>query len=352
MIKVIWYQFVKVYVKIGLFFLMKKISIHGKENIPKKGAIMFIPNHQNALLDAILIPTNTARNTHFLTRAAVFKNKKVAMIFDSLNMLPVYRIRDGFNTIEKNLAIFEKCFKILKRQKALEIFAEGEHHIDRRILPLKKGFARIILGTLKKHPDLEIKIVPVGINYDSHLGFPSSTSIYFGKPIIANQYFNLENPDLQFKEIISVVTKSMKELTLHVDDVKNYDAIIQKLNTNNVNYLNPNEANELLENIHQLPDNPLPKPQQKNWFLPLQILAKMNSFFPLLIWRKLRTGITDILFINTFRFALITTLFPIFYLFQASIVYYFFNLNYAIGYLVICIILGVISTKTTPLTPK
>ena len=40
----------------------------------------------------------------------------------------------------------------------MEIFAEGEHHIDRRILPLKKGFARIILGTLLQYPDLEIKI--------------------------------------------------------------------------------------------------------------------------------------------------------------------------------------------------
>ena len=349
MIRVIWYQLVKIYVKIGLFFLMKKISIHGKENIPKKGAIMFIPNHQNALLDAILIPTNTSRNTHFLTRAAVFKNKKVALIFDSLNMLPVYRIRDGFNTIEKNLAIFEKCFKILNHKKALEIFAEGEHHIDRRILPLKKGFARIILGTLLQYPDLEIKIVPVGINYDSHLKYPSSTSIYFGEPIDANQYFNIKNPDLQFKEIISVVTKAMKKLTLHVDDVENYDAIIQKLDTNNINYLNPFEANKLLENIDQLPDNPPPKPQQKNWFLPLQLLAKMNSILPLLIWRKLRNGITDILFTNTFRFALITTLFPIFYLIQAAIIYYFTNLNYAIGYLIICIILGIISTKTTPI---
>ena len=50
---------------------------------------------------------------------------------------------------------------------------------------------------LLKYPDLNIQIVPVGINYDSHLNFPSSVSIYYGKPILANSYFNVENPDLK-----------------------------------------------------------------------------------------------------------------------------------------------------------
>jgi len=350
--KNIWYNSFKAFVKLGLFFLMKKISVYGKENIPKKGAILFIPNHQNALVDAILVPTTNPRNTHFLTRAAVFKNKNIANFFNSLNMLPIYRIRDGANTIEKNFEIFERCFEILKNEKALEIFAEGEHHLDRRIIPLKKGFARIISGTLQKYPTLDIQIVPVGINFDSHLNFPSKVSIYYGEPILANPHFNLEEPDLRFAEIMKLVSNAMKKLTLHVEDVKNYDAIIQKLEANSINYLNPFEANEMLKNIDSLPDNPPPITPPINWLAPIHFLAKLNSFFPLLIWRKLKTGITDILFTNTFRFALITVLFPLFYLLQSAIVYYFFNLKIAFIYLISCIVLGLISTKTMKATPK
>jgi 1-acyl-sn-glycerol-3-phosphate acyltransferase len=349
MLKAIWYQLVKSYVKIGLFFLMKKITVYGKENIPKKGAVLFIPNHQNALIDAILIPTTNTRNTHFLTRAAVFKNEKIAKFFDTLNMLPVYRVRDGLKTIQKNTAIFEKCFKILKQQKGLEIFAEGEHHLERRIIPLKKGFARIILGTLQKYPDLEIQIIPVGINFDYHLAYPCSTAIYYGKPILANKYINAQNPDLKFSELISVVTNAMKKLTLHVENIENYDAIISKLEANGIDYLNPTSANELLKNIDKLPELNTKKQQTTNWFYPLQLLAKINSIIPLLIWRKLQAGITDILFTNTFRFALITTLFPLIYLIQAAVIYYFFNLNYALVYIVFSILLGIISTKTTPI---
>lgn len=351
MVKTIWYQFVKSYVKLGLFFLMKKITVHGKENIPKKGAVIFIANHQNALLDAILIPTTNPRNTHFLTRAAVFKNTKVAKLLDSINMLPVYRVRDGLNTIEKNLAIFDKCFKILKKQKALEIFAEGEHHIERRIIPLKKGFGRIILGTLQKYPDVEIQIIPVGINFDSHLVYPCSATIIYGKPIKANDFINVKNHDSKYSDLISVVSNAMKQLTLHVEDLKNYDTIIKKLENNNVDYLNPKAANELLKNIDSLPEHAAPKHQPKNWFLPLQVLAKINSFIPLLIWRKLKAGIKDPLFINTFRFALIATLFPLFYLLQSAIVYFIFDLKYALYYIALCIFLGIISTKTTP-TPQ
>jgi len=345
-LRTLWYKIMRAYMKIGLFFLHKNITVHGTQNIPKKGALLFIPNHQNALIDALLIPTTNNRNTHFLSRAAVFKNKNIAKFLSTLNMLPVYRIRDGVSTIENNLPIFEKCFEFLQQKKTIEIFAEGEHHLDRRILPLKKGFARIILGTLKKYPDLKIQIVPVGINFDSHLSFPGSVSIYYGKPICANDYVDIQNPDLRFSKIIKVVEDAMKKLTLHVDDVQNYEAIIKKLEANNIDYLNPFEANKMLENIEELPDNPLCELKKTNWFAPLHFIARLNSFFPLLIWRKLKGKITDILFTNTFRFALIVTLFPLFYLIQAGIIYYFLNLSYALLYLVACIILGIISKKT------
>ncbi|AMC12107.1 hypothetical protein Lupro_12920 [Lutibacter profundi] len=331
--------------KIGLFFLHKKIIISGKENIPKKGAVLFVGNHQNALIDAILIPTTTKRNIHFLTRASAFKNKIVDKILRSLNMIPVYRIRDGINTVEKNIFIFKQCFEILKNEGSIEIFAEGNHHLERRIFPLKKGFARIILGTLQKYPNLKILIVPVGINYDSHLNFPSSVSIYYGKPILVNTFINVENPDVRFLNIINEVSSALKKITVHIEDKDNYNKIITKLNALKVDYTNPYEVNEILKNIDKLPI-PTAKKIQVNWFAPVHLLAKVNSIFPLLIWKYLKSTIKDPVFTNTFRFALILTVFPIFYLIQTYIVYCFFNLKYALIYLIISIVLGIISKKT------
>lgn len=322
------------------------MSVYGKENIPEKGAVIFIGNHQNALIDAIVVPTTNNRNSHFLTRASAFKIGLVDQILRSLNMIPVYRVRDGVRTIEKNFVVFEQCIEILEQEKAIQIFAEGEHHLKRRIIPLKKGFARIILGTLQKYPDLPIYIVPIGINYDSHLNFPSSTSIYYGKPILANQFIDIKKPDLKFTEITNQVSIALKNLTLHVDDLANYDEIIVKLETMGVDYLNPFEANKLVENLDAIPSAEKVKKENFNWYTPLHLLAKLNSVFPLLIWKYIKPKIKDVVFTNTYRFALITTLFPLFYLIQTAIVYYFFNLKIAVIYLLCSILLGIISTKT------
>jgi len=334
------------YLKVGLFFLHKKITVIGKENIPKKGAILFVGNHQNALIDAILIPTTTSRNIHFLTRASAFKTKLISGFLSSLNMIPVYRIRDGIRTLEKNIAVFEQCFEILKNEGAIQIFAEGNHDLKRQIRPLKKGFARIILGTLQKYPNLEIQIVPIGFNYDSHLNFPSSVSIHYGKPILANNFIDTKNPDIRFSKIIKEISSALKELTLHIEDSENYDEIITKLNAIKADYTNLDEVNKLVKNIEVNPSKLITKENNFNWFTPIHLITKLNSIFPLLIWRYVKSSINDLVFTNTYRFALVMTLFPLFYLIQTGIIYYIFNLKSALIYLVSCIILGVISTKT------
>lgn len=336
----------RAYIKTGLFFLHKKINVVGKKNIPKKGPVIFIGNHQNALIDAILIPTTNKRNIHFLARAAAFKNKPISTFLSSLNMIPVYRIRDGFGKIEKNFEIFEKCVELLNKGKAIEIFAEGEHHLFRRIMPLKKGFARILTSALRKYPDLEIQIVPVGLNYDSRLKFPASVSVHYGKPILANNFIEINKPDLRFTKIMNRVNSSLKELTLHVEDLENYEDIISKVTSLNIDYTDPIEANKIVKNINNIQSKSTAKNKNINWFSPLHLITKVNSVFPLLIWKYIKPKIKEEIFTNTYRFALIATVFPFFYLIQTGIIGYFINSTIALLYLGISILLGAITAKT------
>jgi 1-acyl-sn-glycerol-3-phosphate acyltransferase len=64
----------RIKVKIALHFYFSKIKVYGKENIPKNKAIILVANHQNALVDPLLIATHTRLKPYFLTRASVFKN--------------------------------------------------------------------------------------------------------------------------------------------------------------------------------------------------------------------------------------------------------------------------------------
>jgi len=56
-LKTVWYYFFKILLKTSLFFMSKKIIVNGKENIPKKGAILFMVNHPNGLIDPLIVTT-------------------------------------------------------------------------------------------------------------------------------------------------------------------------------------------------------------------------------------------------------------------------------------------------------
>lgn len=339
-----WYNFLKGIFKIGLFFTLKKLVVKGKENIPKKGPVIFIANHQNAFIDAILIPTTNNRNTYFLTRSNPFKNKIIAKILYWSNMYPVYRIQDGVNTIKMNDQIFKNCHELLFSHQALQIFAEGLHHLDRKVYPLKKGFARIIHGTLKKYPDLDIQIVPVGINYDHHLNFPASASVIYDKPIRANDYIDLKNPDLRYQELTSTVRKALKKLTLHIEETENYEELIQHLESLGIDYLDPEKAYETYTNRANL--KPAKQEIKPQWFFRVAItLWKINSLIPLFLWHKFSKKITERIFTSTFRFAFALVVFPLFYALQTALIGYTFSIEIALLYALLTITLSLIRVK-------
>jgi len=148
-----------------------------------------------------------------------------------------------------------------------------------------------------------------------------------------------------------VVSKGMKKLTLHIEDTKNYNSIIEKLEANSIDYLNPFEANKMVANIDKLPTKLIKKKKDIQWLAPVYLIAKLNSIVPIIIWKYFKGKISDILFTNTFRLGLIATIFPLFYILQSILVTYFFNLKIGALYLCSCILLGLISTKTMKVNP-
>ena len=82
--KKIWLYSVRSYVSIGMFFYFKRIDVFGFENIPKDKPVLFLGNHQNALLDPLLIAIKCGRFSFFLTRAGVFKKPLVIQDKDSV----------------------------------------------------------------------------------------------------------------------------------------------------------------------------------------------------------------------------------------------------------------------------
>ncbi|WP_369047594.1 lysophospholipid acyltransferase family protein [Tenacibaculum sp. UWU-22] len=348
MLKTAWYYFVKLYVKTGLFFYTKKIKVSGLENIPKKDAVLFVSNHPNGLLDPLIIATHNPRINHFLVRAAVFKNPLTKKILASLNLMPIYRIRDGKDQLSKNNEIFNHCFELLKNKETLLIFPEGTHNQMRRIRPINKGFTRILFGAIDKYPDLEITVIPVGITYQKVSFFPSKIALKYGKPIRANTFYNRENLHNATNTLKEKVKTALEKNTVCITQEKNYTNTLSKLNKANVDFTNVDAVNQML----QKETYPLPKKATKNYTKPLLYLIVLNSLIPYFLWKKIEKKIDEIEFIDTFRFGLNTVLFPLFYALQSLVIYRICNLKIASMYFIASFLLVFIYSKSYPTNTK
>lgn len=221
-----WYLFWRyTVVGNGLKFFYKKFKKSGQENIPDGKPILFVPNHQNSFMDALLVANSSKPVIYFLTRAKAFKPKLIGMYLWSINMMPVYRVRDGLSSVQKNNEIFDKCIEYLKNNDAILVFAEANHNLKRRIRPLSKGFTRIAFGAVEKFNwDLDLHIVPVGINYTDHRRGRNTVHVIYGESIPVSRYkeaFAEDENDAshQMKEDVS---DAMKKLVFHAEDLKEY----------------------------------------------------------------------------------------------------------------------------------
>ncbi|KAG1141850.1 hypothetical protein G6F37_005621 [Rhizopus arrhizus] len=79
--------------------------------------------------------------------------------------------------------LYDKVHERLNTGECIVIFPEGGSHDRSELLPLKAGFAIMALGAMIENKDLDIKIVPVGLNYFHPHRFRSRAVISYGAPI-------------------------------------------------------------------------------------------------------------------------------------------------------------------------
>jgi 1-acyl-sn-glycerol-3-phosphate acyltransferase len=231
------YQILRIYGHLVHSAFYKKIIVKGKNNIPKDKPVIFAPNHQNALMDPMGVLFTQKRQTIFLTRADIFNNPILLKIFTFLKMLPVYRIRDGAESLQNNERIFNQSVKILesKDQLALALFPEARHTDKRALLPLKKAVPRIAFRALEQNNyDLDVQIVPVGIYYSEYTPSQSTLQINYGKPIAVKDFEAIykDNNQKGMAALKDRIAEGIKEEIIHIGNTEHYDTFefVRKFN--------------------------------------------------------------------------------------------------------------------------
>lgn len=214
-----WWYYVRFWIKLAIKLFYRRIEINGRENYPRSGAVLLAPNHQNAFMDALVPSAFAERPIHYLTRSDVFNNRWMAAFLHSINMMPVYRQRDGIGNLAKNEAIFERCREILRNGETLLIFPEATHLGERRLRPLSKGFTRILFGALEDEATPEIHVVPLGINYSHYHKTGSRLIVNYGAPISVSAYrdTHTENAPRAMGALRDDVQKALSAEVVHLE---------------------------------------------------------------------------------------------------------------------------------------
>ena len=394
--KSFWYNILYHYVAFwhNKIFYRKIVKLN-EDNIPEKDPAIFTPNHQNALMDALAMLFTVKRQLVFMARSDIFK--KFAPILYFLKILPIYRIRDGIDSLKNNKKVFDKTVEVLNANNGLVILPEGSHKWERKLRQLKKGFARIafqtqLSGTLKA----PLKIIPVGIDYDDYIHCRSRLLVNFGEPFEISRFLDEyeKNPATALNRVKEELSKRMKKLIIHIESKKHYDFINEwRVYYRNEMCLligsNPSseadgffadqqlvkmldktaaENPEIIERMESIYNNILKKLKQFDLkitdlnanvnfffltvrfflltiFFPFFIYGAINHVFPFFLPYYISRKVEDVTFHSSFMFVLTMLFFPVFYFIQSLIVFFLFTGETALLYLLSLPLSAAISWK-------
>ncbi|MBQ4127047.1 MAG: 1-acyl-sn-glycerol-3-phosphate acyltransferase [Alistipes sp.] len=221
------YNLLRYYVDFTLKLSYRNIRYVGLDKVPQDGSVIYAPNHTNALMDALVILAMDRKPKVFVARADIFRRPLLAKIFTFLKIMPIMRIRDGFDEVKKNNQTIEKAVDVLRDKVPFCIFPEGQHQAKYSSLPLSKGIFRIAFQAQELMPDTPLYIVPVGMRYGSFFRFRSTVRVEIGDPINVGQFIGEHNAistQEQINLMRDMLAERMRQSIFHIPNDEDYDA--------------------------------------------------------------------------------------------------------------------------------
>jgi 1-acyl-sn-glycerol-3-phosphate acyltransferase len=209
------------FLRFGFRLFYNKVHIKHIGNFPTDGPVLLVSNHPNSFMDALVIGAYLPRPTHFLARGDAFKNPILAKVFKTYHMLPVYRISEGKENIEKNFETFDASYNAINKAEVVLIFGEGLCENNWALRSLKKGPARIANRAWNSNDvSKDMVILPVGLTYEHYDGAGKSLIINYGTPITKNDMKESLSSPTFVQQLNDKIATALQELAYINKDLK------------------------------------------------------------------------------------------------------------------------------------
>jgi 1-acyl-sn-glycerol-3-phosphate acyltransferase len=196
------YRIIKWITGIALHWFYRDIRIVGRDQIPLSGPLLVAVNHQNALVDSLIVGWVIPRRIAMTAKATLVDNPAIAFLFKILNVVPLRRASDearkpGTTGLDRtrNAGAFREILGLLAGGGAVLIFPEGKSHNESGLEPLKSGMARLALQARDEQGVRGVQILPLGLVFEdkgapgtvvgARVGIPISVDDWDGKDAAA-----------------------------------------------------------------------------------------------------------------------------------------------------------------------
>ncbi len=229
-------QLFHLFISVALRLFFRRIEVAGVEKVPKDGAIIFVLNHPNGLVDPGIVFVSLSRRVSFLAKSTLFDVPVGGYLLRLIEALPVYRRIDAGSDQAKNQFTFQNCEELLARGRCIAIFPEGISHNETKLQPIKTGAARIALGALAVGKDNNelvekgLKIMAVGLYYTSKTAFRSEALIRYGEifdvePVELDE--NSEPPRDKVVELTKKIEAALQNVTLNLENTDELETVLK-----------------------------------------------------------------------------------------------------------------------------
>lgn len=181
--------------------LFLPVRYHNVERLTGDAPFILMGNHQS-MLDPVIAAIPVKRyQIRFIGKKELWKNKLIAKVFTSMNMIPV----DRHNT---DMEAMRACMRVTREGGILGIFPEGTRYHKGLMEELESGVALIAMRS-------RVPLIPVYIT--GKLKLFRRTDVYVGEPIsmedLREQGVNKETCELLLKRITATYAQMQKAHT-------------------------------------------------------------------------------------------------------------------------------------------
>lgn len=157
--------------RIALRWYYRSIEVVGAEQMPASGPVILAANHNNALVDALIVATSIDREVRLTAKATLLDHPVTRLVVLAAGIVPLRRRADergpvgGAADVARNDEAFRDVVETLGGGGVILIFPEGISHSGPHLAPLRTGCARMAVQSRLAGVS-GVQIVPVGLTFE------------------------------------------------------------------------------------------------------------------------------------------------------------------------------------------